>query len=192
MATAAKSRAASSPQPLADLLAQIVPQERILTRPIDRVAFASDASFYRLIPQAVVLTAAIEEIQALFRFSHEQRIPITFRAGGTSLSGQAITDGLLVEVARHWRKVRVEAAGRKVRVQPGVIGGHVNQHLRLYGAKIGPDPASINACMMGGILSNNSSGMCCGVAQNAYHTLESLTFALPSGTVIDTAAPDAD
>ena len=77
-------------------------------------------------------------------------------------------------------------------MQPGVIGGHVNSRLRPYGAKMGPDPASINACMMGGILSNNSSGMCCGVAQNAYHTLESLTFVLPSGTVINTADPDAD
>ncbi len=193
MATAAaKSRAVPSSHALPELLARIVPPARILTRPIDRVAFASDASFYRLIPQAVVLSSGIEEIQALFRLSHEQRVPITFRAGGTSLSGQAITDGLLVEVARHWRKVRVEAGGKKVRVQPGVIGAHVNQHLRLYGAKIGPDPASINACMMGGILSNNSSGMCCGVAQNAYHTLDSLTFVLPSGTVIDTSAADAD
>ena len=117
---------------------------------------------------------------------------MTFRAGGTSLSGQAVTDGILVEVSRHWREVRVEEGVRKVRVQPGVIGGHVNQALKAYRAKMGPDPASINACMMGGILANNSSGMCCGVTQNAYHTLHSITFVLPSGTVIDTAHPEAD
>ena len=99
------------------------------------------------------------------------RVPMTFRAAGTSLSGQAVTDGILVEVARHWRDVRVEEGGRKVRVQPGVIGAHVNQALKAYRAKMGPDPASINTCTMGGILSNNSSGMCCGVTQNAYHTL---------------------
>ena len=182
---------AASP-PLADLLARIVDRERILTRPIDLIAYASDASFYRLIPRAVVLARTAEEIQALFRFSHEHRIPLTFRAAGTSLSGQAITDGILVEVARYWRRVTVEEGGKKVRVQPGVIGAHVNHALRPYRAKMGPDPASINACMMGGILANNSSGMCCGVAQNAYHTLASLTFVLPSGTAIDTADPRAD
>jgi D-lactate dehydrogenase len=177
---------------LSALLADIVEPQRILTRFIDRIAFASDASFYRLIPQAVVLSRGIEEIQALFRFSHKQRIPLTFRTAGTSLSGQAVTDGILVEVARHWRELKVEDNGKKVRVQPGVIGGQVNLALRPFHAKMGPDPASINACMMGGILSNNSSGMCCGVAQNAYHTLDSLKFVLPSGTLVDTADPAAD
>jgi len=119
-------------------------------------------------------------------------VPMTFRAAGTSLSGQAVTDGILVEVARYWREARVEAGGRRIRVQPGVIGGHANRMLAPYRARIGPDPASINACMMGGILANNSSGMCCGVEQNAYHTLRSLTVVLPSGSVVDTAAPDAD
>ena len=117
---------------------------------------------------------------------------MTLRAAGTSLSGQAVTDGLLVEVARHWRTVKVEDGGKRFRAQPGVIGASVNNALRPYRVKMGPDPASINTCTMGGILSNNSSGMCCGVTQNAYHTLESLTFLLPSGTRIDTAAPDAD
>ncbi len=190
-ATAVPHVSTASPS-LTDLLAQIVDRERILSRPIDLIAYASDASFYRLIPRAVVLPRTIEEIQALFRFSHAHRIPLTFRAAGTSLAGQAVTDGLLVEVARHWRQVKVEADGKQVRVQPGVIGAHVNAALKAYRCKMGPDPASINACMMGGILANNSSGMCCGVNQNAYHTLDSLTFVLPSGTVIDTADPRAE
>jgi D-lactate dehydrogenase len=177
---------------LADVLGGIAEPHRVLTRPIDRVAYASDASFYHLIPQAVVLAKGVEEVRRLFELSRTRRIPVTFRAAGTSLSGQAVTDGILVEVARHWRGMGVEDGGRKVRVQPGVIGGHVNLALKPYRAKMGPDPASINACMMGGILSNNSSGMCCGVAQNAYHTLDSLTFVLPSGTTIDTADPEAD
>ena len=177
---------------LRDVLVRIASPERVLTRPIELIAFAADASFYRLVPKAVVLANGPEEIKALFRFSHESQLPLTFRAAGTSLCGQAITDGILVEVARHWRKVSLEDGGKKVRVQPGVIGGQVNQLLRPYGVKLGPDPASINACMMGGILANNSSGMCCGVAQNAYHTLDSLTFVLPSGTTIDTADPSAD
>ena len=186
------SRAATDEDQLLEQLTAVIDRKRVLTRPIDLIAFASDASFYRLIPKAVVLARDIAVIQALFRLSHKYRVPLTFRAAGTSLSGQAVTDGILVEVARHWRKANVEAEGKRVRVQPGVIGGHANRLLAPYRSKIGPDPASINACMIGGILSNNSSGMCCGVAQNAYHTLSSLTFVLPSGTVIDTANGESD
>ena len=173
-------------------LEPIVGAAQVLDRPVDRVAFAADASVYRLIPQAVVFPRTVEEVRELFRFSHDSGTPVTFRGAGTSLSGQAVTDGLLVELARHWRGVEVLDSGLRVRVQPGIIGGQVNGALRPWGAKIGPDPASINACTMGGILANNSSGMCCGVARNAYHTLESLVFLLPSGTVVDTSRPDAE
>ena len=169
-----------------------VARDRILVRPIDVIAYASDASFYHLIPKAVVLAKNLEEVRALFALSQQTRIPLTFRAAGTSLSGQSISDGLLVEVARHWRELQVEEGGSKIRVQTGVIGSRANQALALYGAKIGPDPASIATCTMGGILANNSSGMCCGVEQNAYHTLHSMTFMLTSGTIIDTALPGAD
>jgi D-lactate dehydrogenase len=178
--------------PLVEALERIVGPERVRSRPIDRIAFASDASFYRLIPKAVVLTRSVDEVSALFRLARETKVPVTLRAAGTSLSGQAVTDGILVEVARHWRTLRVEDGGKRFRTQPGVIGASVNAALRPFRTKMGPDPASINTCTMGGILSNNSSGMCCGVAQNAYHTLESLTFLLPSGTLVDTAAKDAD
>lgn len=165
---------------------------RILTRMIDRIAFASDASFYRLIPRAVVQPMNVVEVRRLFHFSRERGIPLTFRAGGTSLCGQAITDGILVDVGRYWRTGTVEEGGRLVRVQPGLIGQQANQMLKKYAMKIGPDPASISAARMGGILANNASGMCCGVVQNAYHTLRSMTFLLPSGTEINTAHPKAD
>ncbi|MFZ1376222.1 MAG: FAD-binding and (Fe-S)-binding domain-containing protein [Geothrix sp.] len=177
---------------LRDSLVAILGPDRVLDRPVDLIAFASDASFYRLIPKAVAFAGSIEDIRGLFRLSHEAKIPMTFRAAGTSLSGQSVSDGILVEVVRNWRGIQVLEGGAKVKVQPGVIGAHVNHALKFFKAKMGPDPASINTCTVGGILSNNSSGMCCGVTQNAYHTLESLTFVLPSGTVIDTAAPDAD
>lgn len=177
---------------LRDSLAAIVGPDRVLDRPVDLIAFASDASFYRLIPKAVAFAGSVEDVRGLFRLSHDLKVPMTFRAAGTSLSGQSVSDGILVEVARNWRGIQVLEGGAKVKVQPGVIGAHVNYALKFFKAKMGPDPASINTCTVGGILSNNSSGMCCGVAQNAYHTLESLTFVLPSGTVIDTGAPDAD
>ena len=173
-------------------LSDIIAPERVLTRPIDLIAYASDASVYRLIPQAVVQPDSVEEVRALFDLSRQSRVPLTFRAAGTSLSGQAVSSGILVDLSKFWRRVSVEDEGARVRVQPGIIGATVNRILRPYNAKIGPDPASINACMMGGILANNASGMCCGVAQNSYHTLESLTFMLPDGTCIDTAAVDAN
>lgn len=165
---------------------------RVLTRPLDLAAYASDASFYTLTPAAVVRPIDTAEIKALFAWSHRQRVPLTFRAAGTSLSGQAITNGVLIDLSRHWRTLEVLHGGARVRVGPGVVGGVVNAHLARYGAKLGPDPASIAACMIGGIVANNSSGMCCGIEHNAYRTLLSLRFVLPSGTEVDTAAAGAE
>lgn len=173
-------------------LEAIVGGARVLDAPAERIAHAHDASFYRLVPKAVVLVESADQVAALFRLSHELQVPITFRAAGTSLSGQAVSDGWLVDVSRAFGHIAVEDSGRAVRVQPGAIGGHVNLALQPFGRKMGPDPASIHTCRMGGILSNNASGMCCGVEQNAYHTLRSIKFVLPSGTSIDTADPRAD
>jgi len=192
MAVAAVARNDFSGMELRSMLSQIVDARRVLVRPIDLIAYASDASFYRLIPKAVVQAVGEQEVARLFEFSHQHSLPITFRAAGTSLSGQAVSDGLLLEIARNFRDFEILENGKKIRVQPGLIGANANRALQPYGAKIGPDPASIATCTLGGILSNNSSGMCCGVDQNAYHTLHSVRFVLPSGTAIDTAAPDAE
>lgn len=192
VSTAKASRSELSSAEIKQKLSGAIDPSRILSRPIDVIAFASDASFYRLIPQAVIQPQGVAEIQALFRFSREHGIPLTFRGGGTSLSGQTISDGLLVDSARYWRSLKVEEGGNKIRLQPGVLGGQANAALYPFGKKIGPDPASVAIASIGGILSNNSSGMSCGVEQNAYHTLDSLTFVLPSGTAINTADPDAD
>jgi D-lactate dehydrogenase len=168
-------------------LLDLLPPDRIKTRYIDRVTYGSDAGFYYLLPEAVVQPISEEEIRALFDFSHRHGIPLVFRGGGTSLSGQAITDGILVDLSRHWGRVEPLAEGRMVRVGPGVTGAMVNARLKMFHRKIGPDPSSIAAAMMGGILSNNSSGMCCGVVNNAYHTLKHMRFILPGGGIFDTA-----
>jgi D-lactate dehydrogenase len=171
---------------LTDKLKKIFPSEKIKSDLINRYAFAADASFYYLLPSLIVQPSSIDEIRGLFLFSQEHAVPLVFRTGGTSLSGQSITDGILVDLSRYWRSCKVESLGRLVRVQPGVIAAHVNHQLKRYGRKIGPDPASINAAMMGGILSNNSSGMCCGVQNNSYHTLQYIKFMLPDGTSYNT------
>jgi D-lactate dehydrogenase len=164
---------------------------RVQTRPIDLVAYASDASFYHLLPQAVVHPVDVDEVQRVVRVGRDLGVAVTFRAAGTSLSGQAVTDGILVVLARAWQGIEAVDGGARVRVQPGVIGAHVNRYLEPFGRRIGPDPASIDSCMMGGILANNASGMCCGVVENAYHTIVTAKILLADGTVVDTAAPDA-
>ncbi|HRV84725.1 MAG TPA: FAD-binding oxidoreductase, partial [Saprospiraceae bacterium] len=150
------------------LLRKNIPADRVKTRLIDRYAYASDASHFYLLPEAVVQPVNIEEVRGIFQVSQSLKVPMTFRAAGTSLSGQGLSDGILVDLSNHWRKIVPEQNGNLVRVEPGAIGAHVNRILKPFGRKIGPDPASINAAMMGGILSNNSSGMCCGVINNSY------------------------
>jgi len=176
---------------LQEKLRRIIPNDRIKARLIDRVAYANDASYFRLVPQAVVQPDSISQIQALFKFSQGERIPMTFRAAGTNLTGQAVTDGILVDISKHWGGYSMENGAASLRAQPGIIGGFLNNALKPYGRRIGPDPASIDACMLGGILSNNSGGMCCGVTENAYQTIRSMTIVLPNGFVLDTGAPNA-
>ena len=170
-------------------LSNILGSNKISDSLIDRHAHAADAGFYFLLPEVIVFPDCIEDIVALFGFCTEKGIPLVFRAGGTSLSGQSITDGILVDISRSYKKIQPLENGRQVYVQPGAIGAHVNIALQKYGTKIGPDPASISAALMGGILSNNSSGMCCGVVHNSYHTLASLTMVLPNGNVYKTTEP---
>lgn len=173
-------------------LRHLIGEDRVSTQVIDRLAFAHDASLYRLVPQAVVRPSSIDHVQQLFAWCIRTRSHLTFRTAGTSLSGQAVTDGVLVDLSRDWSVVSILDSGRRVRMQPGITGARVNAHLRRYGRKLGPDPASIIAAMIGGIIANNASGMCCGTAQNSYNTLSSMTYVLANGVVIDTSHPDAD
>src|SRR5690625_5117665 len=159
---------------------------------LDRYAMAHDASHYLLIPDAVVTARDVSDVSALLQACHRDRIPVTFRSGGTSLSGQGVTDSVLVDTRRHFRNVEVLDDGHRVRVQPGLTVGHLNAILAPYGRKFGPDPASEIACTVGGVIANNSSGMACGIVDNTYRTLESATLILPSGAVIDTGTADAD
>lgn len=162
-------------------LRTILPEKRIRDRYIDLVSFAADAGFYYLLPRAVVQPVNEEEVILLFQFSHQHKIPLVFRTGGTSLSGQSVTNGILADLSQFWNRIQVEEKGELVRVQPGITGAMVNAFLKKYERKIGPDPSSISAAMMGGILSNNASGMCCGVKLNSYHTTKYIRFILPCG-----------
>jgi D-lactate dehydrogenase len=164
----------------------------VTTRISDRLANAHDASHYLLTPQALVTPTGIPQMAALLGAAAASGIPLTFRSGGTSLSGQAGTDAILVDTRRHFRDITVLDGGTRVTVQPGATVRQVNARLAGYGYKLGPDPASESACTIGGVVANNSSGMACGTEFNTYRTLESAILILPSGTVLNTADRDAD
>ncbi|WP_461537226.1 FAD-binding and (Fe-S)-binding domain-containing protein [Spongorhabdus nitratireducens] len=167
-----------------------IPSKRLLKDASRLLAFGTDASFYRLIPQLVVLVESEQEVQQVIAEAAKRQVPLTFRAAGTSLSGQAITDSVLVIASKGWTGHELINGGEKIRLQVGVIGAEANAILAPLGRKIGPDPASINTCRIGGIAANNASGMCCGVAQNTYHTLDSIRLILADGTLLDTSDPE--
>ena len=168
-----------------------IPAARILCDPLRTLAYGTDASFYRLVPKIVVKAENEQEVIAVLRASDRHAVPVTFRAAGTSLSGQAVTDSVLMVAGDRWKHHEILEHGGKIKLQPGVIGGHANAYLSTYGRKIGPDPASINAAMIGGIVANNASGMCCGTSENSYKTLASLRILFHDGTLLDTADPQS-
>ena len=169
------------------LISEAISEQNIITDPLLTVAFGTDASFYRLIPKIVINVETEEEVQLILLEANKRRLPVTFRAAGTSLSGQAISDSILVRLGKGWQNYKIFDNARKIQLQPGIIGSQANRFLAEFGKKIGPDPASIDSAKIGGILANNASGMCCGVAENSYQTLDSLRMILVDGTVVDTA-----
>jgi D-lactate dehydrogenase len=159
---------------------------RIFHDPLYTLAYGTDASFYRLIPKLVILARDENEVSLVLRECSVLDLPVTFRAAGTSLSGQAISDSVLLIAGNSWKKFKINEDGSQITLQPGLTGSRVNALLAPFGRKIGPDPASINAAMIGGIAANNASGMCCGTAANSYKTVAGLRIVLADGTVLDT------
>lgn len=168
-------------------IAKTIPAANIITDPLRTITFGTDASFYRLIPKIVINVREEKEVQLILREASKLKLSVTFRAAGTSLSGQAITDSILVRLGEGWRNFRVFDGATKIQLQPGIIGSQANAILAEFDKKIGPDPASIDSAKIGGILANNASGMCCGVEQNSYQTLDTMRIVLVDGTVVDTA-----
>jgi D-lactate dehydrogenase len=187
-----ESVAAGTSEGLAADLRGILGADGVLGRATDLIRYASDASPYRQIPSVVVQPRGVEQVAGLMAYSGRSGVPLVFRSGGTSLNGQSQTDGILADVRRHWGGIEVlDADGTRVRVMPGTVLGHVNRVLAPYGRRLGPDPASTDIATVGGVIANNSGGMRCGTVRDSYSTVSALTFALPSGTVIDTTASDA-
>ncbi|MGB0681546.1 MAG: FAD-binding and (Fe-S)-binding domain-containing protein [Magnetovibrionaceae bacterium] len=173
-------------------LADLLGDARVIRDPLRLFTYSTDASFYRLTPKIVVQVLSDAEVQGVIELCREAGAPMTFRAAGTSLSGQAVTDSVLVMLAdgplgAGWRKIDIDHQAGTVSLGPGVIGAEANAALAPFAKKIGPDPASIGAAKIGGIAANNASGMCCGTAQNSYQTVAGLKLILADGTILETA-----
>ena len=167
-------------------LRQILPAERVYTDELRTLGWGTDASFYRQIPKVVVRSDGEEEIAKIVQLCDKFKLPYTFRAAGTSLSGQSCTDSVLIVAGKHWEKYKLGQNQETIKLQPGIVGGRVNQILKPYGRVFPPDPASIGSAMVGGIVVNNASGMNCGVHANSDRMLISARIILTDGTILDT------
>ena len=167
-------------------LQDFIPAKRLISDPLRTLAYGTDASLYRLVPKLVVRVDSEDEMRRILTLADQHGTPVTFRGAGTSLSGQAVTDSVLLQLGDGWRGWRIGDGAMTISLQPGIIGGHANRYLAAFQRKIGPDPASINTCQIGGIAANNASGMCCGTAQNSYRTLQSMRVMLADGALLDT------
>lgn len=163
-----------------------IEKSRLYTDDIRNLAYGTDAGFYRLTPKIVVRAQNEKEVTKALSLANKYNLPVTFRAAGTSLAGQAITDSILIIAGKHWEGYEILKKGEEIRMQPGLVGARINQVLAPYGKKLGPDPASINSAMIGGIVMNNASGMNCGTHENAYQTIRSARLVFSDGTVLDT------
>ncbi|MFG2508532.1 FAD-binding and (Fe-S)-binding domain-containing protein [Streptomyces rubiginosohelvolus] len=184
--------AGGTPEPLRSDLIALLGADKVLWKISDLVRYASDASPYRFLPRVVLVPEDLDDVSAILSYAHGKGRSVVFRAAGTSLNGQAQGEDILVDVRRHWTGVEVLDDGARARILPGTTVMRTNATLARYGRLLGPDPASAIACTLGGVVANNASGMTAGTTRNSYRTLASLTFVLPSGTVVDTADPAAD
>ena len=164
-----------------------LPKNNILQDTLNLHAYAHDASHYLLIPKLILIVDNESEVQNIFSLAKEFKIAITIRAAGTSLSGQSITDSVLLVISWKWRKHKILCDGNEIQLQPGIIGKDANYYLAKYKKKIGPDPSSIDFAKIGGIAANNASGMCCGVKNNSYHTLTNIKVIFSDGSLLDTS-----
>ena len=163
-----------------------VPKTAVYTDGLRRFAWGTDAGFYRLVPKIVIRSSNEKEVSRILRAASKYDVPVTFRAAGTSLSGQSISDSVLVVAGKNWERYKVSEDGERITLEPGIIGSRVNAILKPYGRKFGPDPASIGSCMVGGIVMNNASGMSCGTHANSDKELESVRMVFADGSVLDT------
>ena len=167
-----------------------LPENRIYTDSLRLLCWGTDAGFYRLMPKIVIRAASEEEVSLILKEAASEGLPVTFRAAGTSLSGQAVSDSILIVAGKNWERYSYNE-DTTITLQCGIVGAEVNRILLGHGRKFGPDPASIGSCMVGGIVMNNASGMSCGIVANSDRMMTSARMVLYDGTVLDTGNPES-
>lgn len=172
-------------------LAKLIPAERVFTDQLSRLVKGTDAGLYRLLPRAVVKVNSEEEAIRLLRFCCREKIPVTFKAAGTSLSGQTVSDSILMETGTGFEFAAITDNGRTATFGVGLTGAAANRMLHRYGRKLGPKPASINSAKIGGIVSNNASGSSYGIRYNSYNTVKAMRIVFADGSLLDTADPES-
>lgn len=168
-------------------LFRLFPKEQVFTDELSRLVKGTDAGLYRLVPKAVVKVNSEEEVIRLLQFCHKNNVPVTFKAAGTSLSGQTISDSVLMEIGQGFEFSTITDNGRAATFGCGLTGTAANQMLQRYGRKLGPKPASINSAKIGGIIANNASGSSYGIRYNSYNTIKSMRIIFADGSLLDTA-----
>jgi D-lactate dehydrogenase len=177
---------------LLNKLSGAIGKQQVYTDNLTLTATSADAGCYRKIPKIVLKPQSEEQLIASLQILNETATPVTFRAAGTSLSGQAVSDSVLIQArGQHWDKFKILDKGKLIKTQPGITGTRLNQVLAPTGMKFGPDPASINSAMVGGIIANNASGMSCGIHANSYATILSARIIFADGTLLDTARQES-
>ena len=164
----------------------VLPDERVYSDELRTLAWGTDASFYRLTPRVVIRAKDESEVSMIVKTANRFGLPFTFRAAGTSLSGQSVSDSILIVAGNNWEDYSIAPDAESITLQPGIVGARVNQILKPLGRVFPPDPASIGSAMVGGIVANNASGMNCGTHANSDRMLLSARLVLPDGTVLDT------
>jgi len=183
------------PEPYKTLLERLsseIPRERLITDPLRTLAYGTDASFYRLVPKLIIKVEDENETLAVIKTCRELGIAITYRAAGTSLSGQALSASVLVVLGSEgWRNYQLSADHSEITLGAGILGAEANGYLAPFGKKIGPDPASINSAKIGGIVANNACGMASGITGNSMGTVSGMRIIFADGTVLDTRSEDS-
>ncbi len=172
-------------------IGEFIPRDRVYTDELRRLTWGTDAGFYRNVPKVVVRSTSEQEVSRLLAIANELELPVTFRAAGTSLSGQTNTDSILIVAGKHWEEYSLNDDASVITMQPGLVGHRVDEILAPLGRTFTPDPASKNSAMVGGIVINNASGMSCGTHANSDRQLLSLRIVLADGTVLDTGDADS-
>ena len=164
---------------------------KLYTDSLHKIAYATDASVYREIPYGVAYPGNTEDVCELMRMARERKTHLIPRAGGTSIAGQVVGNGIVVDVSKYWNRIlEINAEERWARVQPGVVRDELNLTLKPYGLFFSPETSTSNRCCIGGMFGNNSCGTHSLVYGSTRHHVIACKGILSDGSVFDTEKVD--